>query len=112
MEKLGDVIREHRKLKNLTQKELGERLFVSKQAISKWETGRTLPDIETIQKLTAILEIEPNEILGGTVHEVKKNRKLLTFLLLSAFFPLSCYVFYHTLTFLKGNKLNPVTKMV
>lgn len=79
MEKLGDVIREHRKLKNLTQKELGERLFVSKQAISKWETGRTLPDIETIQKLTAILEIEPNEILGGTVHEVKKNRKLLTF---------------------------------
>lgn len=36
MKKLGDVIREHRKLKNLTQKELGEQLFVSKQAISKW----------------------------------------------------------------------------
>ncbi len=78
MEKIGDIIRKHRKLKDLTQEELGNKLFVSKQAISKWENGRSLPDLETTQKLIEILEIDSNEILGGTVQEVKKNRKLLT----------------------------------
>ncbi len=78
MENIGDIIRKHRKLKNLTQEELGNKLFVSKQAISKWENGRSLPDLETIQKLIAILEIDATEILGGTVQEVKKNRKRLT----------------------------------
>ena len=78
MKNIGEIIRKHRKLKNLTQEELGNRLFVSKQAVSKWENGRTLPDLETTQKLMEILEIEPNEVLGGTVQEVKKTRKLLT----------------------------------
>lgn len=78
MEKIGEIIRKHRKLKNLTQEELGNRLFVSKQAVSKWENGRTLPDLETTQKLIEILEIDASELLGGTVLEVKKNRKLLT----------------------------------
>lgn len=78
MDTIGDIIRKHRKSKKLTQEELGNQLFVSKQAISKWETGRSLPDLETTQKLIGILEINPHEILGGTVQEVKKNRKLLT----------------------------------
>lgn len=78
MKNIGEIIRKHRKLKNLTQEELGNKLFVSKQAVSKWENGRTLPDIETTQKLMEILGIEPNEVLGGTVQEVKKTRKLLT----------------------------------
>lgn len=84
MNKFGDIIREHRKRKNMTQEELGNKLFVSKQAISKWETGRSLPDLETTKKLIEILEIDANEILGGTVQEVKKNRKLLlTFIAIS-----------------------------
>lgn len=77
MNKLGDIIREHRKLKNMTQEELGNKLFVSKQAISKWENGRSLPDLDTTQKLIEILEIDVNEVLGGTVQEVKKNRKMI-----------------------------------
>ena len=78
MKNIGEIIRKHRKLKNLTQEELGNKLFVSKQAVSKWENGRTLPDLETTQKLMEILEIESTEVLGGTVQEVKKTRKLLT----------------------------------
>lgn len=78
MDRIGDIICKHRKSKKLTQEELGNQLFVSKQTISKWENGRSLPDLETTQKLIEILEINPNEILGGTVQEVKKNRKLLT----------------------------------
>ena len=78
MNKFGDIIREHRKLKNMTQEELGNKLFVSKQAISKWENGRSLPDLDTTRKLIEILEIDANEVLGGTVQEVKKNRKMIT----------------------------------
>lgn len=78
MNRIGDIIRKHRERKNITQEELGNKLFVSKQVISKWERGRSLPDLETTQKLIEILEIDVNEILGGTVQEVKKNRKLLT----------------------------------
>jgi transcriptional regulator with XRE-family HTH domain len=62
---------------------LGNKLFVSKQAISKWENGRSFPDLETTQKLIEILEIDSSEILGGTVQEVKKNQKLLTVLIIA-----------------------------
>lgn len=83
MQSIGDIIRKHRKQKNLTQEELGNMLFVSKQAISKWENGRSFPDLETTQKLIEILEIDSSEILGGTVHEVKKNQKRLTILIVA-----------------------------
>lgn len=77
MEKIGEIIRSHRIAKNMTQKELGEKVFVTKQAVSKWETGKTLPDIETVRKLCDILEINKDEILGGSIDEAKKNRTWL-----------------------------------
>lgn len=83
MQNIGDIIRKHRKLKNYTQEELGNKLFVSKQAISKWENGRSFPDLETTQKLIEILEIDSSEIIGGTVQEVKKNQKRLTILMIA-----------------------------
>ncbi len=77
MEKIGTIIRNHRIAKGLTQEELGSKVFVSKQAVSKWETGKTLPDIEMIRKLCEILEINKDEILGGSMEETTKSRKWL-----------------------------------
>ena len=77
MEKIGTIIRNHRIAQGLTQEELGAKVFVSKQAVSKWETGKTLPDIEMVRKLCDILEISKDEILGGSIEETKKNRKWL-----------------------------------
>lgn len=77
MENIGTVIRNHRVAKKMTQEELGKRVFVSKQAVSKWETGRTMPDIETVRKLCDILEINKDEILGGSMEETRKSRKWL-----------------------------------
>lgn len=77
MEKIGTIIRNYRVAKGLTQQELGNRVFVSKQAVSKWETNKTLPDIETLRKLCDILEINKDEILGGTIEETKKSRRWL-----------------------------------
>lgn len=75
MEKIGTIIRNHRIAKGLTQEELGSKVFVSKQAVSKWETGKTLPDIETVRKLCEILDINKDEILGGSIEETRMNRK-------------------------------------
>ncbi len=75
MEKIGTIIRNHRISQGLTQEELGSKVFVSKQAVSKWETGRTLPDIEMVRKLCDILKIDKDEILGSTIKATKKSRK-------------------------------------
>ena len=77
MEKIGSIIRNHRIAQGLTQEELSAKVFVSKQAVSKWETGKTLPDIEMVRKLCDILDINRDEILGGSIEETKKNRKWL-----------------------------------
>ena len=75
MDSIGQIIKAHRQEKKMTQEELGGMVFVSKQAVSKWETGRTCPDIEVIRKLCDILDISKDEILGGSVEETKKVRK-------------------------------------
>jgi DNA-binding XRE family transcriptional regulator/desulfoferrodoxin (superoxide reductase-like protein) len=63
--KIGKMIAKIRKDKNLTQRELAEKLNVSDKAISKWERGSGLPDIASINSLAEILEINVNEILSG-----------------------------------------------
>lgn len=75
MEKIGTIIRNRRIAKGLTQEELGNKVFVSKQAVSKWETGKSLPDIEMVRKLCEILDINKDELLGGSIEETRKNRK-------------------------------------
>lgn len=64
MENLGQIITEYRKKLNLTQKDLGEKLNVSAQAVSKWENGQAEPDASTIKKLCEIFKISTDELLG------------------------------------------------
>ncbi|MBQ6898421.1 MAG: helix-turn-helix transcriptional regulator, partial [Clostridia bacterium] len=56
IKKTGEQIAALRKAKGLTQSELGERIGVSFQAVSKWERGETLPDITVLPDLAKILE--------------------------------------------------------
>lgn len=66
MENLGQTITDYRKKLNLTQKDLGEKLNVSPQAVSKWENGQAEPDASTIIKLCEIFKISTDELLGNT----------------------------------------------
>ncbi len=66
MENLGQTITDYRKKFNLTQKDLGEKLNVSPQAVSKWENGQAEPDASTIIKLCEIFKISTDELLGNT----------------------------------------------
>ena len=63
--KIGAVIAELRSNKNITQAELGERIGVSFQAVSKWERGETLPDVSVLPDLADILETSIDYILRG-----------------------------------------------
>lgn len=62
---IGNFIQQRRKELGMTQKELGERLDVSDKAVSKWETGRSMPDSSVLLDLCSILEINVNELLSG-----------------------------------------------
>jgi transcriptional regulator with XRE-family HTH domain len=54
--KIGKFISECRKNKNLTQNQLAERLNITDRAVSKWETGRSLPDSSLMIELCEILD--------------------------------------------------------
>jgi len=63
--KVGARISSLRKLKQITQNELGEKLGVSFQAVSKWERGETLPDTSILIDLANALETTVDDILMG-----------------------------------------------
>ena len=63
--KVGEQIAVLRKSKGLTQSELGERIGVSFQAVSKWERGESLPDVTLLPDLAKILETTVDFILLG-----------------------------------------------
>ena len=62
---LGRFILTCRKEKNLTQKQLGEELGVTDRAVSKWENGKSFPDISLIEPLCQILDISVSEFMLG-----------------------------------------------
>lgn len=64
---LGEVLLEQRKLKHLSQEEVAERLGVTRQTVSKWETGQSTPDFDKILPLCELYGISANELLTGEV---------------------------------------------
>ena len=63
--KIGDFIIKERKAKNLTQSKLAEKVFVSEKTVSKWETGKGVPDTTTLPKLCEVFNVSLNELLNG-----------------------------------------------
>ena len=64
-ERTGLFIAELRREKGLTQRQLAERLHVSFKAVSRWETGRGMPDIENLEALASELGVGVTELLSG-----------------------------------------------
>ena len=74
-EKIGKFILECRKNKKLTQAQLAEKLDITDRAISKWETGKCMPDSSIMLELCEILGISVNELLSGEMIEMKDYDK-------------------------------------
>ena len=77
--KIGKFISERRKRENLTQSELAEKLNITDRAVSKWETGKSMPDYSIMQELCKILKITVNDLLCG--ERVSMENLLLNILL-------------------------------
>ncbi len=73
-EKIGKFIQQSRKEQGLTQAALAEKLGITDRAVSKWETGHSLPDAAIMQDLCEILHIEISELFAGE-HIVMENYK-------------------------------------
>ena len=71
--KIGKLIAKQRKEKGLTQQELGDKVGVGYRAVSKWETGQTMPDISIINELSQILGITADELLKGELNKQTKT---------------------------------------
>ncbi|MBO5348791.1 MAG: helix-turn-helix transcriptional regulator [Clostridia bacterium] len=70
---LAEKLFELRKAKNLTQDDVAEKLNVTRQTVSKWETGQSTPDFDKIVPLCELYEISPNELLMGEKQEPEKE---------------------------------------
>lgn len=77
-EKIGVFIAKCCKEKKLTQEQLAEKLGVTDKSISRWENGRTMPDISLFEPLCDALNISINELLKGEKIENKKLSTKLT----------------------------------
>ena len=73
--KIGKFIAECRKLQGYTQAQLAEKLNITDRAVSKWETGRSLPDSSIMLALCDILGISVNELLSGEKFIMENNNQ-------------------------------------
>ncbi len=74
-ERIGKFISKLRKDKKLTQENLAEKLKVSSKSISRWETGKCMPDISLLIPLGEILEVTVNELITGEYIEDKNIKE-------------------------------------
>lgn len=69
--KLGKKIKYYRNEKAVTQDELAERVFVSRQTISNWENDKSYPDINSILLLSEVLDVPIDNLIKGDVEQMK-----------------------------------------
>lgn len=67
LSKIGKFIAEQRKKQGMTQAELAEKLYITDRAVSKWETGKSMPDSSIMLDLCKTLNISVNDLLSGEV---------------------------------------------
>ncbi len=67
--KIGSYIQKKRREYHLTQEELANKVYVTNKAVSRWENGKSLPEVETLYLLSKVLHVSINEILDEGVEK-------------------------------------------
>ena len=60
---IGNKISQLRKLSGMTQEQLAEKLHVSRQTISKWEAGTTMPDLESVATISRMFQVPLDDLM-------------------------------------------------
>jgi transcriptional regulator with XRE-family HTH domain len=74
---IAEKIKELRKDNSMTQEDLAEKLNVSRQTISKWETSVTIPDADNIVAISKLFNITTDELLDYRVETVQKKKQFI-----------------------------------
>lgn len=69
---IGNIIKQNREGRKMSQTDLANKLFISRQAISKWENGSSLPSLENIIAISNILEVSLDELIKGDKRVMEK----------------------------------------
>lgn len=77
MSDIAKNIRRLRQKNGLTQEELAEKLFVTRQAVSNWETGKNQPDIELLKSLAETFEVDITEMLYAPKPDEAKRKRVI-----------------------------------
>ena len=85
-----------RKKAGISQDKLAEQLHITRQAVSKWESGSSMPDVEMLSKLCQVLGITPNQLLGyemeqSDAHAKSSEKRSSLLLILSCVLMLSLF---------------------
>ena len=64
-QKMGEFLKNLRKEKGLTQEDLAEKFYTSSRTVSRWETGKTIPDLNTLIELADFYNVDIREIIDG-----------------------------------------------
>lgn len=68
---LGGQIKRHRTRLGLSQEELADRIFVTRQSVSNWENGRTYPDLQSLLRLSDLFGLSLDELIKGDIETMK-----------------------------------------
>lgn len=66
-------LKKHREKMDLSQEDVASQIFVSRQTISNWETGKTYPDVQSLLLLSSLFGVSVDELLKGDVAEMQKD---------------------------------------
>jgi transcriptional regulator with XRE-family HTH domain len=104
----NEKLQQLRKQKGLTQEELAEQLFVSRTAISKWESGRGLPNIDSLKAISKVFGTTIDELISGdeiiqAAEEEKKENAVSSRTILYGLFDVMNLVFFFVPLFGKRN---------
>lgn len=72
---LGNQIKKYRKQLNMSQDELAEAVFVTRQTISNWENEKNYPDVQSLLRLSAVFEVSLDELIKGDLEMMKETIK-------------------------------------
>lgn len=75
-DKIGSFIKSLRTKNNMSQKDLADRIPINREAVSKWECGRTIPDSSTIMRLSDIFDVSADEIMYGEYKTINNEKEL------------------------------------
>ena len=70
---LGGQIKRHRTQLGLSQEELADRIFVTRQSVSNWENGRTYPDLQSLLRLSELFGLSLDELIKGDIETMKEE---------------------------------------